>query len=297
VPELPEVETIVRGLKMRITGKKIADITVLENRTLEFDKKLITEVIAEHKISSIWRRAKVMIWDLTSGYSLLFHLKMTGQFVLRSPTEQAFAGGHPTSSMDKTTSLPDSSTRVVFLLDDGSQIYFNDQRKFGWIRLLPTAEVHSDKFLASVGPEYDHESFTPQYLWQKIRNRITPVKALLLDQKIVAGIGNIYADEALHLARIHPARKASSLSKAETTALFNAILSVLADGIKHGGTSFDKYVNAEGKPGNYIKHARVFRREGQNCMDCGDVIVKTKVAGRGTHFCPTCQPAPKKTKT
>lgn len=287
------METITRGLKKQLVGQKITRVDVLNEGTIEFDLRLITEVITEQKISAIWRRAKVLIWDLSSGYSLLFHLKMTGQFVLRNAQSQTFSGGHPTASMQDDSDLPDSSTRVIFSLEDGSRLYFNDQRKFGWIRLLPTAEVHSDKFLSSVGPEHDSQSFTPKYLWDKIKNRITPIKALLLDQKIVAGIGNIYADEALHLAKIHPARKASSLSKAETAVLFNAVLSVLADGIKYGGTSFDKYVNAQGEPGNYIKHARVFKREGQTCRVCGDTIIKTRVAGRGTHYCPTCQPKPK----
>lgn len=293
MPELPEVETITRGLKKQLVGQKITRVDVLNEGTIEFDLRLITEVITEQKISAIWRRAKVLIWDLSSGYSLLFHLKMTGQFVLRNAQSQTFSGGHPTASMQDDSDLPDSSTRVIFSFNDGSRLYFNDQRKFGWIRLLPTAQVHSDKFLSSVGPEHDSQSFTPKYLWDKIKNRITPIKALLLDQKIVAGIGNIYADEALHLAKIHPARKASSLSKAETAVLFNAVLSVLADGIKYGGTSFDKYVNAQGEPGNYIKHARVFKREGQTCRVCGDTIIKTRVAGRGTHYCPTCQPKPK----
>lgn len=293
MPELPEVETITRGLKGRISGRKITGLKVLERRTIEFDKRLITEVVVEHEISSIWRRAKVMIWDLSSGYSLLFHLKMTGQFILAGPSGERFVGGHPTDSMKRSAKLPDNTTRAVFRLDDGSQVFFNDQRKFGWIRLLPTAEVHSDSFLSSVGPEHDHESFTPQYFWQKIKNRITPVKAVLLDQKIVAGIGNIYADEALHLAKIHPARKASSLSKAEVAALFNAVIAVLKEGIARGGSSFDKYVDELGGQGEYLAHARVFRRQGQPCAACGDDIVKTRVVGRGTHYCPTCQPAPR----
>jgi len=294
MPELPEVETIVRGLNSRIIGREITALKVLENRSVEFDKRLITEVIVEHQISSIWRRAKVMIWDLSSGYSLLIHLKMTGQIILKDPAGSGFAGGHPTGSMQAAAKLPDNSTRAIFKLDDGSNIYFNDQRKFGWIRLLPTKEVHSDSFLSSVGPEHDDPvSFTPEYFWQKIRNRITPIKARLLDQKLVAGIGNIYADEALHLAKIHPARKASSLSKAETAALFNAVLAVLKEGVDRGGTSFDKYVNASGGQGDYLKHARVFKREGQPCTVCGTAIIKAKVAGRGTHYCPTCQLPPR----
>lgn len=292
MPELPEVETIVRGLKPQLESAIISRVEVREDQTIQFDKALITEVVAEQQISSIWRRAKVMIWDLGSGYSLLFHLKMTGQIIYRGA--ENFAGGHPTKSMLAGSSLPDTSTRVIFYFDDGAKVFFNDQRKFGWIKLLPTKEVHSDSFLKTIGPEHDDTaSFTPMYLWNKTRNRITPIKAILLDQSIVAGIGNIYADEALHLAKIHPARKASSLSKAEVAALFNAIIAVLKLGIEHGGTSFSNYVNADGEVGSYIKHARVFRRDGQECPVCGAIIVKTKVAGRGTHYCPTCQPAPR----
>lgn len=319
MPELPEVETIVRGLKPRLEGATISQVEVLEDRTIQFDQTLITEVITEQKISSMWRRAKVMLWDLTSGYTLLFHLKMTGQLVYRpsgsmqesvfrnkeiSPDPKyqnldtakrsRFAGGHPTKSLEAGAKLPDNSTRVIWHFTDGATVFFNDQRKFGWIKLLPTKEVHSDAFLKSVGPEHDDAaSFTPAYLWSKVRNRITPIKALLLDQTIVAGIGNIYADEALHLAKIHPARKASSLSKAETAVLFNAILEVLKQGVAHGGTSFSHYVDANGGVGGYIKHARVFRRDGQACPVCGSVILKTRVAGRGTHYCPTCQQAPR----
>lgn len=292
MPELPEVETIVRGLKPRLEGAEIKLVEVLEERTIQFDQALLTEVVAEHKISSIWRRAKVMIWDLSSGYSLLFHLKMTGQIVFHG--SQNFVGGHPTKSMLAGAELPDKSTRVIFHLSGGAKVYFNDQRKFGWIKLLPTKAVHSDSFLKTIGPEHDDTaSFTPLYLWSKTRNRITPIKALLLDQTIVAGIGNIYADEALHLAKIHPARKASTLSRGETAVLFNAILEVLKLGIEHGGTSFSHYVNADGAVGSYIKHARVFRREGLECPVCGSTILKARVAGRGTHYCPTCQPEPR----
>lgn len=292
MPELPEVETIVRGLKPRLEGAKIKRVEVLEERTIQFVRRLLTEEVTEQQISSIWRRGKVMIWDLSSGYSLLFHLKMTGQIIYRG--HENFVGGHPSKSMLAGAQLPDTSTRVIFHLHDGAVVYFNDQRKFGWIKLLPTKDVHTDSFLKTIGPEHDDTvSFTPAYLWSKVRNRITPIKAILLDQTVVAGIGNIYADEALHLAKIHPAKKASSLSKAEVSVLFNAILQVLELGLKHGGTSFSHYVNADGAVGSYIKHARVFRRDGQKCPVCGTVILKTRVVGRGTHYCPVCQPEPK----
>ncbi|HEX9679148.1 MAG TPA: bifunctional DNA-formamidopyrimidine glycosylase/DNA-(apurinic or apyrimidinic site) lyase [Candidatus Saccharimonadales bacterium] len=293
MPELPEVETIVRGLRRRVIDREIVSLKVLEKRSIQFEKALITEVIAGYKISSIWRRAKVMIWDLSSQYSLLFHLKMTGQIIIDQPSEDRFSGGHPTASMGLKSKLPDNTTRAVFQLEDGAKIYFNDQRKFGWIKLLPTKAVHSDEFLSTVGPEHDSDSFTRQYFWDKIKNRITPVKAVLLDQKIVAGIGNIYADEALHMAMIHPARKASSLPRKQVNSLFESIIRVLKDGVDRGGTSFTTYVNADGARGDYLLIARVFRREGQDCRVCGGTIVKTRVAGRGTHYCPVCQPVPR----
>lgn len=293
MPELPEVETIARGLKPRIVGRKIMSVKVLEDKTFQFDTDVITEVIVEQEISSVRRRAKVLLWDLSSGFTLMFHLKMTGQIIIDEPKGSRFAGGHPTSSMDRTSKLPDNSTRAVFTMDNGSKIYFNDQRKFGWIKLVSTNEVLKDQFLASVGPEYDSEAFSEQYFWDKTKKRIAPIKAVLLDQSVVAGIGNIYADETLHLAKIHPSRKASSLSKAESARIYQSIKQVLENGILHGGTSFTNYVNVLGTRGDYLENSRVFRREGLLCKECGAEIIKTRVAGRGTHYCPVCQVPPK----
>lgn len=293
MPELPEVETIARGLKPRVEGRKIKSVVVLENRTFQFDTDAITEILIEQKISSVERRAKVLLMHLSSDFTLMFHLKMTGQIIVDEPKSQRFAGGHPTNSMDPTTKLPDSSTRGIFTLDNGTKIYFNDQRKFGWIKLVPTSEVGTDRFIASVGPEFDSKDFSAQYFWDKTKKRISPIKAVLLDQSVVAGIGNIYADETLHLAKVHPARKASTLSNTESARIYEAIKQVLTDGITHGGTSFTNYVNALGTKGDYLERARVFRREGLLCKECQAEIIKTRVAGRGTHYCPVCQISPK----
>lgn len=318
MPELPEVETIARGLKPLIVGRKITALEVLEDKTFQFDTDVITEVMIEQEISSIRRRAKVMLWDLSSNFTLMFHLKMTGQIIyeaskdsvssrknkvestkqltpnsqLPTPTNQRFVGGHPTASMEPGSQLPDNSTRAIFILDNGAKVFFNDQRKFGWIKLVLTKDVAKDRFLSSIGPEFDDKDFTPDYFWHKTKKRISPIKAVLLDQSVVAGIGNIYADEALHLAKVHPSRKASSLSRAESSRIFEAIKQVLASGIAHGGTSFTSYVNALGKTGDYLAQARVFRREGLLCKECGAEIIKTRVAGRGTHYCPVCQVPP-----
>lgn len=316
MPELPEVETIVRSLQPLLEGAQVRRIELIDPGVITIGTAHLTEKIAEYKISSVWRRAKVMIWEMESGYSLLFHLKMTGQIIYesklislqsnknreafnhssfaadlskRGEKVSRFAGGHPTKSMLEGARLPDKSTRAIFYFGNGSRVYFNDQRKFGWIKLVPTIEVKNDSFLRAVGPEYDATDFSPKYLWSKTRNRITPIKAILLDQTVVAGIGNIYADESLHMAKIHPSRKASSLSKAEVLALFNAVTHVLKDGIERGGTSLNTYVHVDGKRGDYLRHARVFRKEGTPCPGCGANIIKIRVAGRGTHVCPYCQ--------
>jgi formamidopyrimidine-DNA glycosylase len=214
---------------------------------------------------------------------------MTGQLVYVASDER-FGAGHPNDSL--IGELPDKSTRVALTFKDGSRLFFNDQRKFGWMRLLPTAEVMNIDFFQKVGPEPLAEDFT----WQAFRDRLsrrrnTNIKAALLDQTVVAGIGNIYADEALWGAKIHPATPVNRLTAAKFHKLYDELIAVLKLSIEKGGSSDRNYVNAEGKKGSYISFARVFRREGQACPRCGRTIEKTRVAGRGTHICPHCQKA------
>jgi formamidopyrimidine-DNA glycosylase len=240
------------------------------------------------KVLAVQRRAKVLLIEFDTNLTLMIHLKMTGQMVLVQAGGRRMAGGHPTNSM--AAQLPDSSTRVVFTFAGGDVLYFNDQRKFGWMKLVPTAEVLHDTLVAKLGPEVDAVAFTFEYLSGQLQRRKgSPVKAVLLDQTVVSGVGNIYADETLHLAQIHPARRAGSLSAEETGRLYDALLTIMAAGIAHGGTSFAQYVNALGGAGDYLDQARVFRRQGQLCPECGAEIVKLRVAGRGTHICPICQ--------
>ncbi len=288
MPELPEVETIRMGLSQNIIGLKIDDIEVLHPKSFQSSTELIDEKAIGSKIIGLDRRGKVLIMQLNSGYSLLFHLKMTGQMVLVTKGGERYAGGHPTRSM--ADHLPDKSTKVIFRLSDGSVLYFNDQRVFGWIKLVSNADVPRDSLIARLGPEPLTEAFDlAPFATVLARRGGSPVKAVILDQTTVAGVGNIYADESLHLAKIYPARLAGSLSKAEVKRLYEAIKTIIALGVKHGGTSFTTYVNALGGTGDYLHSARVFRRQGLACPVCGTVIVKTRVAGRGTHFCPKCQ--------
>lgn len=292
MPEGPEVETIRRGLELGIVGQVVSGVRVLWEKSFPVPPDLIQAIVVGARISHLGRRAKVLIVEFSNEYSLLFHLKMTGQMVLVKADGERFAGGHPTLSMREA--LPDRSTKVVFDFASGDRLFFNDFRKFGWIKLVPTGEINDDPLLSRLGPEAASAEFTPSSLQiQLSRHKRSPVKPVILDQSTVAGIGNIYADESLHLARLHPQRLCGSLTPAEVKRLHGAIRSIIALGIEHGGTSFSNYVNALGGKGDYLDHARVFRREGLGCpVHPGVLIKKTKVAGRGTHTCPRCQPEP-----
>lgn len=291
MPEGPEVETIRRGLAATILGQQVQSVTVLWPKSLPVPEDVLARDIVGARVVGVERRAKVLIIDLDNGYSLLIHLKMTGQMVLVQPDGDRLAGGHPSPSM--AGELPDASSRVIFKFVGGDRLFFNDQRKFGWIKLVATPDVALDSLVARLGPEALSPEFSGEYLAVQLsRHKGAPVKAVILDQSTVGGIGNIYADESLHLARIHPARRSGTLSPAETLRLWQSIRDIMALGIEYGGTSFAQYVNALGGKGDYLANARVFRRQGMTCPVCGSVIQKLRVAGRGTHICPVCQPTP-----
>ncbi|HEX6462404.1 MAG TPA: bifunctional DNA-formamidopyrimidine glycosylase/DNA-(apurinic or apyrimidinic site) lyase [Candidatus Saccharimonadales bacterium] len=287
MPELPEVETVKRGLEALVVGKTIANVVHDNQKSFPNAEPDVQLFLIGAHITAVRRRAKVLLIDLGNDYSLMIHLKMTGQLVYVDDNAR-FGAGHPTDSL--IHQLPDKSTRVTFTFSDNSHLFFNDQRKFGWVRLLPTVEIPNIDFMQKVGPEPLSDDFTTQIFIQRIRRRAgTSIKAALLDQTILAGIGNIYADESLWGAKIHPATLVSRVSDVALKKLFNEIRTVLLLAIEKGGSTDRNYVNAEGKKGSYISFARVFRREGQPCPRCSTIIIKTRVAGRGTHLCPTCQ--------
>lgn len=290
MPELPEVETVRRGLLKLIVGKTIASATHDTEKSFPNAPAQVQEFLVGARVVDIRRRAKVLLIDLSSDYSLVIHLKMTGQLVYVGASER-FGAGHPNESL--VGSLPDKSTRVTINFGDGSTLYFNDQRKFGWVKLYPSLEVPNIDFMKRVGPEPLEPDFTPTVLQARLLRRArTSIKAALLDQTVLAGIGNIYADEALFAARIHPKTLVSMVSRHKITQLHQAIRDILLLSIEKGGSTDRNYVNAEGKKGSYIDFAQVFRREGLPCPRCGQAIIKTKVAARGTHTCPRCQKEP-----
>ena len=287
MPELPEVETVRIGLQALLPKRRIAGVTHdwpkgFPNAPADVDAFLVGA-----RVHQVRRRAKVLVIDMDSDYSLVIHLKMTGQLVFRS-AEAQFGAGHPNDSL--VGELPDKSTRVTFIFEDGSKLFFNDQRKFGWVRLLPTLEVENLDFFKKVGPEPLGAGFMPaDFIGRLLRRKNSGIKAVLLDQTVVAGIGNIYADESLWAAKIHPETKVADVPEAKLKELYQELRKILQLAIEKGGSTDKNYVNHEGKRGSYLTFASVFRREGQPCPRCGTTIIKTRVAGRGTHICPTCQ--------
>lgn len=287
MPELPEVETVRRGLAELIIGKVISSVQVFDSpKSFPNDPTAVEQFLYGATISDVRRRAKVLLIDLSTNYTLVVHLKMTGQLVYVG--DERWGGGHPNDSF--VNALPDRFTRVAIKFTDDTHLYFNDQRKFGWVKLYPTLEVPNIDFMQRVGPEPLEDSFTSNEFIPRIRRRNnTTIKAAILDQTVLAGVGNIYADESLWGAKIHPATRVKDVSDEQLELLLDEIKYVMSLSIEKGGSTDRNYVNAEGKRGSYIDFARVFRKEGEACPRCGATIEKTRVAGRGTHYCPVCQ--------
>lgn len=286
MPELPEVETVKNGLKRLLVGKTITSVDFDWPKSFPNAPDDVKKFLIGAKITDVKRRAKVLKIELSTNYTLVIHLKMTGQLVFVG--KERFGAGHPNDSL--IGNLPDKSTRVTFKINDNAHLYFNDQRKFGWVRLVPTPEVPNIDFFKKIGPEPLSESFTfADFKKQLNKRQNSVIKAALLDQTVIAGIGNIYADESLFMAKIHPSSRVKNVSDTKLKNLYKAIREVLNLSIAKGGSSDRNYVDAEGNRGSYLKFARVFRLQGKPCDRCGTEITKTKVAGRGTHICPKCQ--------
>jgi formamidopyrimidine-DNA glycosylase len=265
MPELPEVETIKRDLEKAVLGKKIIEVCVhnpLVIRQPPADK--FKKGIQGTSIKNFLRKAKVLIVELSNGKSLVIHLKMTGQLIYPGEGKKS---------------------RVSFKFSDGKILDFNDQRLFGELRLLD--DWHNLKFIKGLGPEpFD---LSVGKFKEMLSKKKTKIKTLLMDQTFISGIGNLYAAESLFRAGIHPERAASSLSDKEKEALLDSIKAVLFEAIKYGGSSVDNYVRLSGEPGNYVRHHKVYGREGKPCLVCKTLIKRISLAGRGTYFCPHCQ--------
>lgn len=288
MPELPEVETIRRGLNDLLFGKKITSVSCIDSpKSFPNDPEKVRQFVNGAHVIAVRRRAKVLFIDLDTHYTLMVHLKMTGQLVFVGTNR--WGGGHPSDSL--VGALPDRFTRVIISFGDTSRLFFNDLRKFGWMKLLPTAEIPTLPFMQRVGPEPLDGSLTSRQFIKRVRRHSnTCIKAAILNQAVIAGVGNIYADESLWAAYIHPATRVSKLSDEQLQKLLHCIQKVMQLSIDNGGSTDKNYVDAEGRKGNYLSFANVFRREGLACKrHPGVLIEKIRVAGRGTHICPVCQ--------
>lgn len=296
MPELPEVETIRKGLQKAIVGKTIANVEVKVPKLFGGDTK---DIIGK-KVKYIRRRAKQIIIDLEGDEDLLIHLKMTGQLIFHGKdfdvsdlpkssklkTNNYTAGGHP--SADWTAKLPNSTTHIIFDFSDDSKLFFNDLRKFGWIKVYNSKEL-KNKLTEELGVEPFDKEFTIEKLSEIIRSKLGwNIKKVLTDQTLISGIGNIYADEALFWAHIRPERKAGDITGKEILELHKSIIKALEIGLKYGGSSENTYVQIDGSRGKAQEHFQVYSREGKSCS-CGGKVKKIRLNGRGTHFCSTCQ--------
>lgn len=282
MPELPEVETIRARLSEVVIGQTIQSVEVLRSKSFQGDQS----AVIGSSILSVERQAKVLSLELSSGFSLLVHLKMTGQIIVVDH-QTRIGGGHPTA--DWVRDLPSVHTRVIIRFQDPQMtLFFNDQRVFGWLKVVNQQQKKAE--LAHYGPDINSSGCTLDYFWQGLQRSRLPIKVRLMDGSFVAGVGNIYACDALNLAGISPFRPSNSLSKDEAAKLFAAAIAVIEKGIALHGTTFDgKYVGIDGFAGGYQAEVLVYGRKGQPCKQCGALIEKEKLAGRGTYFCPVCQ--------
>ena len=270
MPELPEVETIKNELSPHVVGRIISGITLFwEGMLRQPSLAEFYSRISRREITGLSRRGKYLIFSLSSGDLLVIHLKMSGSLLV-----------------GKDSSEPPKYSRAIIRLDDGTSIFFSDPRKFGMMRLVKD----DSSILGRLGPEPLEASFTPQVLTQRLSKRKAPLKAALLDQSFVAGIGNMYADEALFLAKIHPLRPSNSLSQYEIKRLHSAIRQVLRSAITNGGASIMNYLRPDGTPGTAHFEFKVAHGRGKNCPNCGTPLKRIAVRNRGTYFCPKCQP-------
>jgi formamidopyrimidine-DNA glycosylase len=288
MPELPEVETIKRGLQKYIIGRTIDTIVLYLPKLFSGEPQFLSGA----KVTDVRRFGKGLVIDFSNDYSLAIHIKMTGQLIFRGEEiDERY-------DSQKIGCLPGPFTHIIIRFRDGSSLYYNDIRQFGWMKLVKTKEIANMQFFRDLGLEPPLLTRSTQqgkkYLTYKIFSQILnttkkPIKVLLMDQKKIAGIGNIYANDALFVAQIDPRRSACSLSKKEKDRLFEAIKKVLNEGIRLGGASDRQYVNILGQTGKYQHVFKVYGKEGKPCSRCGNLIKRIKQGGRSTFFCYFCQ--------
>ena len=285
MPELPEVQTIINGLKKHVLKKKIKQVRVLLPKIIRGSKNKFIQVLKNNNFIDINRRGKFIIFSLKNKQFLIIHLRMTGQLIYIQQNE-IIACGH--SNQMNNFNLPHKQTHLIFSFQDQSQLFYNDQRQFGFL------EIRGQKELKDLDNKWGIEplskKFTLIYLKKLLKNKRINIKAFLLNQKHIAGLGNIYTDESLFKAYILPTRQTDSLTEKEIKNLYQAIKQILKLALQYRGTTFNNYIDVHGRRGNFIQKLKVYGRENKKCLRCRQgIIKKIKVAGRGTHYCPQCQ--------
>lgn len=304
MPELPEVQTVVSELNKKLRGLKIKRVAVHAAKLVSVGPNTVSNIrdvpqktvnqfvkfLTGRKIVSVSRRGKMLIFDLDGPLCMLVHLKMTGQFIFEDKA-LAKKTGSKYRLLNKATAplvkLPSKHTHVVFYFTDGSTLYFNDIRKFGYLRVVLDKDIEHVKEFREYGPEPLEKEFTFEVLRDALKNRKKiPIKLALMDTKVVVGIGNIYSDEILYHARVRPDRTVESLKPRELRAIFDQIKPVLKTGVKYKGSSVGDFVRTDGKWGSMGKHHYVYGRKGQPCLGCATIISSIKLGGRTASFCP-----------
>lgn len=273
MPELPEVETIRRDLNKELKGRKILKLKYYDwPKMIRPDPKSLAKAIEGKKIKDFGRRAKLLLMHLDDqGTTIVIHLKLSGQFLLK-----------------KSTDPKDRFVHIIIQLDRGEELHFNDLRKFGFMKLVRN-KAELDVLLAEFGPEPLTKEFTLKSFKKIISNSSVKIKTVIMDQKRISGVGNIYADEALWYAKIHPEKRADRLTDKELKKLYETITLVIKEGINDRGTSVDQYLDLHAQQGKHARNLKVFRLDREPCSRCSTTIEKIRVGGRGTHYCPTCQ--------
>jgi len=289
MPELPEVETTVRGLRKKVLNRTFLDLWTDVPKIIKKPKsfKEFKKTIKNKKIIKVWRRAKNIIIDLSQGYSLLIHQKLTGHLLFgkwefKNKKWIPVAKGPLNDPFNRFIHL-------IFFLDNKKMLALSDLRKFAKIELWNTKELLNSSEFKKIGPEPLEKSFSFKKFKERLKNKKGRIKQILMNQEVIAGIGNIYSDEALWKAKIYPLKKVSELKEKELKMLYRTIKDVLKKGIKLGGESISDYRNIEGRKGNFERERSVYRREGKKCPRCSAKIKKIKIGNRSSYFCPKCQ--------
>jgi formamidopyrimidine-DNA glycosylase len=286
MPELPEVETIRQDLRAKILGQLIVEVRIFYDKVARDKKTEIIHELVGASFDEVDRVGKLIMFRLNRDEKfLLLHLKMTGQLIYRVGNK-IFGGGHSFSELE--TDLPNKHTQLALIFKDGSTLYFNDMRRFGYVKIVDAAELETVRVKYGIEPLT--KDFTYEAFLQLLTKKKMVLKALLLNQAFIAGIGNIYADEICYAAGVLPTRRTPTLSKEEIKNLYQSTEAILKKAIAFRGTTFNNYVDSDGKTGNFSEHLQVYERKGEQCKRCKDgVIAKTRSVGRGTYYCPLCQ--------